>query len=417
MINNNAKARVPKLRFSEFNRAWEEKQLDKIANFFKGKGLAKSDIIDDGKNKCIRYGELYTDYMEVINEINSSTNVDTKESVLSKYNDLLVPSSGETPLDIAKASCVNQEDVIIGGDINIVRFKIDHAPFFAYYLTNFKKIDIARYAQGISVIHLYNSNLKKLKVHVPSYQEQQKIASFLSSSDNLIENLEKQKISLEKYKKGMMKKIFSQEIRFKNDDGNEYLEWGERRIGEIGKTYTGLSGKSAEDFGTGKRYIQYKQIFNSSKIDLSKCGFVEVEDNDNQNSATYGDVFFTTSSETPNEVAYSSVLLKKADNIYLNSFCFGYRINNFNELMPKFAQYLFRSEFFRSMVHRLAQGSTRYNISKTELMKLYIKLPEGKEQEKIASLLSLIDKSITQKEMKIKLAKQWKKGLLQQMFV
>ena len=95
-----------------------------------------------------------------------------------------------------------------------------------------------------------------------------------------------------------MQKIFSQEIRFRRDDGEEFGKWEERRLGEIGETINGLTGKTKDDFGVGKPYIQYKQIFDSSKININDCGLIDIKENENQNRVQYGDVFFTTSSET-----------------------------------------------------------------------------------------------------------------------
>ena len=112
------------------------------------------------------------------------------------------------------------------------------------------------------------------------------------------------------------------QLRFKDKDenGNDYPNWEEKQLGEIGKTFNGLTGKTKEDFGTGKPFIQYMQIFKSSKIDSSMFGLVNVRDNERQNIVNYGDVFFTTSSETPNEIGFASVLLDDIKELYLNTF-------------------------------------------------------------------------------------------------
>jgi len=214
-----------------------------------------------------------------------------------------------------------------------------------------------------------------------------------------------------------MQKIFSQEIRFKDDDGNDFPEWEEKRLGELGVSYTGLAGKSGDDFGMGSPYITYKQIFDNSRIDTNKFAYVQVDPGEKQNSAEYGDFFFTTSSETPQEVGYSSVLLDRVGLVYLNSFCFGFRLNSFKQFLPNYGRFLFKSNQFREKVVLLAQGSTRYNISKTEFMKIAILLPSLPEQQKIADFLSGIDRSIEIVNSQIEKAKEYKKGLLQQMFV
>lgn len=187
---------------------WEEKRLGEIASFLKGKGISKEDIAEDGKYECIRYGELYTHYSEIITNIKSRTNVDSKNSFVSKEGDVIVPSSGETALDIATVSCVKKSGVLLGSDLNVLRLKNQDGDFIAFYLSNYKNKDIARLAQGNSVVHLYSSHLKVLKVNLPTRQEQRKIASFLSSIDDLID-LSNQRITLaEEWKKGLMQGMF-----------------------------------------------------------------------------------------------------------------------------------------------------------------------------------------------------------------
>jgi type I restriction enzyme S subunit len=202
------------------------------------------------------------------------------------------------------------------------------------------------------------------------------------------------------------------QLRFSEFSG----EWKEKKLGDVGETFNGLTGKTKEDFGKGKPYIQYTQIFESSKININNFGLVDVRDNENQKTAQYGDVFFTTSSETPEEVGYSSVLLDNIGDLYLNSFCFGFRPSSLNELNPNFAQFLMRSADFRKRVIRLAQGSTRYNMSKVQLMKEFVKLPSLEEQQKIAAFLTAVDNKIEQLGKKKALLGEYKKGLMQQIF-
>jgi type I restriction enzyme S subunit len=190
-------------------------------------------------------------------------------------------------------------------------------------------------------------------------------------------------------------------------------EWEEVRLGDIGQTFNGLSGKSAKDFGEGKPFITYKNIFDNSRVDIEEVDYVEVSENENQNIAKYGDIFFTTSSETPDEVGMSSVLLDEVEELYLNSFCFGYRLYDFETLIPEYARFLFRGKTFRNKIFKLAQGSTRFNISKNEVMKLNIKLPLLQEQKAIAQVLSTADKEIELLEEELEQLKLQKKGLMQ----
>jgi type I restriction enzyme, S subunit len=251
--------------------------------------------------------------------------------------------------------------------------------------------------------------IKNIFVALPSLEEQRKITSILSTWDKAIELKEKLIEQKKEQKKGLMQKLLTGEIRLPGFEG----VWKKVRLGNIGKTYNGLSGKSAEDFGEGKPYIPYKTIFDDSKIDINKLDYVRIEENEKQNKAKYGDIFFTTSSETPDEVGMSSVLLDHIDEVYLNSFCFGYRLNDFNVLHPEFAQYLFRSNGFRKKTLSLAQGSTRFNISKNEVMKIEVLLPSIEEQKLIASILTNSDREIKLLQKQVELIKEQKKGLMQ----
>lgn len=206
---------------------------------------------------------------------------------------------------------------------------------------------------------------------------------------------------INKFRTGLMQKLFTREIYFQSENGNPYPDWKNMALKDIGKTYNGLTGKTKEDFGSGESYIQYMQIFSSTKINIEEFGQVKINENEEQNKAKFGDIFFTTSSETPMEVGYSSVLLNNSENLYLNSFCFGYRLNSFDIVNPHFAQYLFRSDKFRKKIRRLAQGSTRYNISKKELLEIKVDIPSEIEQIKIANFLSCIDKKIGQLDREI----------------
>ena len=214
-----------------------------------------------------------------------------------------------------------------------------------------------------------------------------------------------------------MQKLFSQELRFKDDNNQDFPDWQEKTLGEMGETYNGLTGKNKDSFGTGKPYIQYKQIFDDSKIDVTRFELVEISYDEKQNKVKFGDIFFTVSSETPDEVGMSSVLLNEVEELYLNSFCFGYRPFSLQILSPFYARYLFRSEQFRKTVIVLAQGSTRYNLSKLGMMNLIIGLPSLPEQQKIATFLSSIDEKIIHCGKQIEKMEAWKKGLLQQMLV
>lgn len=406
---------VPALRFPEFKGQWKEEKLGKEAVFSKGKGVSKNDIDPNGDLYCIRYGELYTDYGVRIDEPISKTSIPASELVLSEGGEVIVPASGEDAKDIATAAVVLRSGVALGGDLNIIKSP-NNGHFLASYISGKKRMALARMAQGNSVVHLYPSQLGSLHLHFPKLEEQQRIAGFLEAVDEKIIQLARKKELLEDYKKGCMQKLFSQSLRFRDDNGKPFPDWEERKLGDLGGTYSGLSGKSGSDFGSGSPYVTYRQIFEYPFLDTAKCEKVIILEGERQNSVMKGDVLITISSETPNEVGYASAVTNEPKKVYLNSFCFGFRPQD-RRLTPFFSGYLFRSDEYRRQVVLLAQGSTRYNISKSGFLKIKLSIPHPNEQRKIADFLSVIDRKIDIVGKELELARNFKQGLLQQMFV
>lgn len=170
------------------------------------------------------------------------------------------------------------------------------------------------------------------------------------------------------------------------------ISWEQRKLGEMGITYSGLSGKSKEDFGHGDaQFVTYMNVFSNPLSNTLVTEHVEIDNR--QSKVEYGDVFFTTSSETPDEVGMSSVWLGNADNTYLNSFCFGYR--PLITINPYYLAYLLRSDAFRKDIVFLAQGISRYNISKNRVMDIDVHIPSLSEQEKIGNYFKELDNLIT----------------------
>ena len=182
---------------------------------------------------------------------------------------------------------------------------------------------------------------------------------------------------------------------------------------DLGKTFNGLTGKSSKDFGEGQPFISYLQVFNNTLRNRDEVGFVKVLDGESQSKVQYGDILFTTSSETANEVGMTSVFLDENWTPFLNSFCFGLRPHDSRYLIPEYANYLFRGDNFRLKIRPLAQGSTRFNLSKESLKKLVISIPPTPEQKKIASILTSVDEVIESTRAQINKLKSLKKALMQ----
>lgn len=401
---------APKLRFKEFDGDWLPYVLKDFVSFRKGKGISKADISEDGINECIRYGELYTTYGQVIRKVQSKTYVSKSECVLSQAGDVLIPASGETQIDIATASCVLKGDVILSGDLNILSHK-ENGEWLAYYLSSAKKLDIAQLAQGNSVVHLYSSQLKDLKINKPSKEEQTKIASFLSSVDEKISQLTQKYELLSQYKQGMMQKLFSQQIRFKADDGSAFGEWKAKPLNEIASK---RSGKNKDG--------SISEVLTNSATQgiIKQSDYFEREIVTESNLNGYYIVNLDDFVYNPRISVHAPV-----GPIKRNKKCLGvmsplYTVFTVIQGNLKYLEYFFDSNFWHDYVKGVANSGARHdrmNITNKDFFDMPILYPCLEEQTKIANFLSAIDRKIEVVAQQIEQAKTWKKGLLQQMFV
>lgn len=387
--------KVPNLRFKEFSGEWESRPLSELGIFFKGGGLSKADLSDEG-SPCVLYGELYTKYTEVIGNVQSKTNVVLDNAVLGKVNDVLIPSSGETAIDIATASCLQQDDVILGGDLNVFRSNKINGIFTSYQLNTSKKFEISKLAQGASVVHVYNDQLKKLRLSIPTIQEQEKIAAFFSLIDKKIE-LQTEKVEeLKNYKKGFMQKIFSRELRFKGFSG----EWESKKIGSICEIIMGQSPSSA--------------CYNEDKI-----GLPLIQGNaDIKNRKTFPRVYTSDITKTCDvgDIIMSVRAPVGAISRSLHHACIGRGVCSIKPKQNSEFIYQFLLNY-ENKWSRISQGSTFESINSFDITSTNIVLPLKEEQEKIASFFSLIDKKLELEMEKLEQLQEYKKGLLQQMFI
>ena len=207
-IKGSKNLNVPPLRFPEFTEEWKEEQLDNIATLSKGIGISKEQLSEDGE-PCILYGELYTKYKsEIIKQVESKTDINGSKLKRSKANDVIIPCSGETAVDIATARCVPFDNILFGGDLNVISLHQYDGAFMSYQLNGKRKYDIARVAQGVSIVHLYGEHLKAIKTYNPTLPEQQKIAKLLSLLDDRIDTQNKIIEDLKKLKSAIRKKVF-----------------------------------------------------------------------------------------------------------------------------------------------------------------------------------------------------------------
>lgn len=288
--------------------------------------------------------------------------------------------------------------------------------FFLRRINNGLNRQLAIAAEGTGQHVLSLKKFKKMETRFPSLPEQKQIGEFLECLDDLITVNQRKLDLLKEQKKGYLQKMFPKngakvpELRFAGfaDD------WEQRKLGELGSTFTGLTGKTKEDFGHGDaKFVTYMNVFQNAVASLEQLDSVKIDTK--QNEVKKGDVFFTTSSETPEEVGMSSVWKYNYDNVYLNSFTFGYRPNI--EFDLDYLAAMLRSTTVRKKITFLAQGISRYNISKTKMMDIEVPVPSLEEQAKIGAFLSNVEQTITLHQRKLDLLKEQKKGFLQKMFV
>ena len=402
--NNDKTLNVPPLRFPEFSGEWEEEQLDSIATLSKGIGISKEQLSDDGE-PCILYGELYTKYKsEIIKQVESKTDIDCSKLKRSKANDVIIPCSGETAVDIATARCVPFDNILLGGDLNIISLHKYDGAFMSYQLNGKRKYDIARVAQGVSVVHLYGEHLKAIKTYNPSLPEQQKIAKLLSLIDERIATQNKIIEKLQSLIKGL------------NDNIHKGIKGETVCFSDLGEAYSGLSGKGGDDFGYGEPFITYMNVHQNTYISEKDYELVQIVPNEKQNSVQYSDALFTLSSETPEEVGIGAVYLGNTQKLYLNSFCFG--IHFYDErVLPQYLAHFISSSSFRKAIYPLAQGSTRFNLQKKDFMKMKFLLPSLEKQGRIANTLDALHCRLANEKSLMEQYILLKKYLLSQMFI
>ena len=418
------KAVVPRLRFPEFRDAgpWEVKRLGEVGTIIKGKGISKSDIKPNGILPCIRYGELYTHYREVIRTIVSFTDADPGDLVLSQHNDLIIPASGETKEDIATASCVMLDGVALGGDLNIFRSPID-GRFLAYYVRGNLKTQIAKVAQGDSVVHLYPSQLEKVELGVPHEPaEQQKIADCLSSLDEVIELQAKKLEALQAHKKGLMQQLFPREgettPRLRFPEFRDAGPWEVKRLGDVVSiTGGGTPSRSRKDFWNGNiPWVSSSDVSDESIHELKITRWITSE---------------AVSSSATKIVPENSILLVSRVGVGKVAIsripvCTSQDFTNLTPLRDDFIFLGYYLSAWANVLKSFGQGMAIQGFKKQDIENLAIPLPDANsgplpdansgEQQKIADCLSSLDELIELQAKQLEALKAHKKGLMQQLF-
>ena len=409
---------TPNIRFKGFAEDWEQRKLGDMVTFSKGTGYSKSDLQGEG-TPIILYGRLYTKYETVISDVDTFAE-EKPNSMLSKGREVIVPASGETAEDISVASVVEKEGVLLGGDLNIITppENLDSA-FLALSISNGKPHnDMAKMAQGKSVVHLHNSDLAKIDLPYPSYDEQYKISSSFIALDNLITLHQRKCDSLKQVKKYMLQKMFPKqgekvpEIRFAGFTG----DWEQRKLGDIADV-TKLAGF---EFTEHVVYSDEGQIIALRGLNIKNGQLilddVKYIDGSNFSKLTRSKLFIDdimfTYVGTVGEVA----LIRENDRFYLAPNVSRIRVESDDS--PKFiSHYMRMGSFYKNVIVPLIATSSQAVLSMENIRKFELYLPKDKtEQVRIADYLEKMDNLITFHQRKSDSLKQVKKYMLQNMF-
>ena len=408
----------PKVRFKGFTDDWEQRKLfdiyASIGNAFVGTATPY----------YVESGHFYLESNNIKDgQINHNSEIFINDEFYEKQKDKWLHTGDMVMVQSGHVghAAVIPEELDNSAAHALIMFRHPKEKIEPYFLnyqyqTNKSKKKIEEITTGNTIKHILASDMQEFVVDITNYDEQKKIGSYFQKLDHLITFHQRKCEQTKKLKKYMLQKMFPKEgqtvpeVRFEGFTD----AWEKRKLGEVGTTFTGLSGKTAEDFGHGDaNFITYMNVFLNPVANPEMVEHVEIDSK--QREVQVGDVFFTTSSEIPEEVGMSCVLKEKHGVTYLNSFCFGFRPNIKFDL--DYLAYTLRSEPTRSQIKILAQGISRFNISKNKMMDIIIQVPNLNEQTKIGAYFSNLDHLITLHQRKCDELQNIKKFMLQNMFI
>lgn len=397
---------VPALRFPEFIKSWECSILEKLSKKI-GDGIHSTPSYDDNGTFYFINGNNLNGGKIVITS--STKRVSEKEAYKNnaenlEANSILMSINGT----IGNVALYHNEPIMLGKSACYINSKDNIDKNYLFYYLQYPKTQLYFEAEltGTTIKNLSLQSIRKTKIYIPTIEEQHKISRFLQKID---ERISTQNKIIEKYEsliQAMCDTLVEQETQ------QVTLSFS-----DFGQSYLGLSGKSAEDFGEGYPFITYMNVYQNQIIDLTDVGLVKINETGQQSVVRYGDILLTLSSETPEEVGMGAVYLGETYPLYLNSFCFGIHITDESKIYPPFLAYYVSSQSFRKAVYPLAQGSTRFNLQKSDFMKKKFSFPVIEKQRKIYSTLKTYsDKLIVEKQIMRLLCNQ-KCYLLRQLFI
>lgn len=404
----------PKLRFPEFSGEWVEKKLEEL-----------SEKISDGIHSTPEYDEDgIFHFINGNNLVNGKIIItdDTKKVSEKEYLKYKKPLGQNTILlsingTIGNLSFFNDEKVVLGKSACFIN--IDEALVNKFFVNDVLKTDNIQnffYSEvtGSTIKNLSLSTIKNTKLFIPSKPEQEKIASFLTAVDAKIEQLTCKEKLLEKYKKSAMQKLFSGELRFTCNDGSEFPEWEEKRLDEVTQSIKNGLSLNQNSENNGYKVTRIETISDTT-INMNKVGYVTTNLDISNYKLEIGDMLFSNINSVKHigKIAY----VDKDYNLYHGMNLLNIKVNQIKN-NSKFIYYLLTSKKYKNHFETICnQAVSQASINQTDLKKIKLLLPQIKEQTKIANFLSAIDEKLLHVKTQIEQTKQFKKALLQQMFV
>jgi len=407
----------PKLRFPEFTESWALKELGDLLVFKNGinasreqygKGVKFINVLDILNNDFITYDKIIG-------------SVDVEEKILKnypvKYGDILFQRSSETREEVGTA-CVylDKKHTATFGGFVIRGEKIGiYDPLFLNMLlkTNAARDAITSQSGGSTRYNVGQGILTSINLFYPELSEQQKIGLVFSTIDEKLQILKKKKSLLEQYKKGVMQQLFSQELRFKDEDGNDFSDWKEKKLGDVAKLQGGYAFKSELFHTDGIPIIRISNISNNDNyINLDNVVFYDEIPNADNFTIKKGDLIVAMSGATTGK----SSIFNLSYNAYLNQRVGLFRSKTDKLYYDYLIQFVFSESFKEQLISVLVAGA-QPNVSSSDIESFDFPFPSIPEQTKIATFLTSLDSKIAQTSLQIEKMQLWKKGLLQQMFV
>ena len=409
------KEKIPTVRFRAFSEPWFQNQLSEVAEFSKGRGYSKKDIQPQG-TPIILYGRLYTKYESVISNIDTYANME-KNSVISEGGEVIIPASGESAAEISRASCVTDGGVILGGDINIVKPHESLASsFIAITLSNgSQQRELSKRAQGKSVVHLHNSDLKAVKLFYPSYEEQSAIGSLFRTLDDLLASYKDNLTNYQSLKATMLSKMFPKvgqtvpEIRLNGFEG----EWVEKRLKDISKRVTrknnDLVSERALTISAQFGLIDQEEFFQKKIASKDVSGYYLIKK---------GEFAYNKSYSTGYPLG-AIKRLDKYENGVLSTLYILFKAVDIDS--DYLAHYYESDKWHREVSMCAAEGARNHgllNIAPADFFNTRLVIPkELAEQQAIGAYFSNLDNLINSHQEKITQLETLKKKLLQDMFI